>query len=299
VFLGLTPIGDVFSLRGAADHLGPDNSDVRYVHAWGFAFSGSSVAPAPIAAAKIDGNAGVFAQRAAGLGVYAWLDGHLYAELSGYAASIPGGAHPLDSTQSTVIHGLAPYWRLAYEQRWDRNSISAGVFGMDSNAHHGSGAPLQIVADRFQDDAADVQYQFINGNHAGTLLATYIRESQTLNASVIDQFAENATNTLKTLKLTGEYRFQRKLSCSVGYFTTKGSADTILYAAAPLTGGANGRPDSSGYNAEVNYLPRLNVKLQLQYIGYERFNGLKTDYDGAGRSASDYSTLYGLVWLSF
>jgi hypothetical protein len=73
----------------------------------------------------------------------------------------------------------------------------------------------------------------------------------------------------------------------------------VLYAPAQVTGSANSSPNSNGYVAEVNYLPWLNTKLQLQYVGYEKFNGLKNNYDGAGRNASDNNTLYALVWLNF
>jgi hypothetical protein len=104
-----------------------------------------------------------------------------------------------------VAHGLAPYWRLAYEQRWDRNSLSAGVYGIQAKVHPGNGTALQGVSDDYKDAAADVQYQFIGENHLATLMATYIHESQTLSASVIDLFAANATNNLKTFKLTAEY----------------------------------------------------------------------------------------------
>ena len=62
---------------------------------------------------------------------------------------------------------------------------------------------------------------------------------------------------------------------------------------------ANGSPNTSGFIAEINYLPWLNTKLQLQYVGYTKFDGAKTNYDGTGRSASDNNTLYGLVWLNF
>jgi hypothetical protein len=132
-----------------------------------------------------------------------------------------------------------------------------------------------------------------------TVLATYIHESQTLDASVMDGFAANAGNNLKTLKLTGEYSYRRKIGGSLGYFNTTGSADMTLYAAAPVSGSANNSPNTNGYIAEVNYLPWLNVKLQIQYVGYEKFNGLKLNYDGTGRNASDNNTLYGLVWLNY
>jgi hypothetical protein len=315
---------------GAEDHFGADNTDVRYAHhlafggadanshslilgvtlnnnptvqdvwnttpAWGFPYSNSSVAPGQIVTTQIDGRLG---QSVAGLGVYAWFDSHFYVELTGYTAAIVGGAHPLDSTQSNVAHGISPYWRLAYEQRWDRHSLSAGVYGIDTKVHPGNGTALQGVADQYKDSAGDVQYQFIGEEHLATLLATYIHESQTLNASALDNFAEHSANNLRTFKMTAEYSYQRKIGGSLGYFNTSGSSDTLLYAPAPVSGSANGSPNTSGYIAELNYLPWLNTKLQLQYIGYEKFDGLKTNYDGSGRSASDNNTLYALVWLNF
>jgi hypothetical protein len=287
---------------GAADHFGLDNTDIRYAHhltfggpnanehhlilgvtlnnnptvqdvwnttpAWGFPYSGSSVAPSPTAAAQIDGRLG---QSVAGLGVYTWLDDHFYAEVTAYTAAIPGGGHPLDSSQSNVAHALAPYWRLAYEERWDRYSLSIGTYGMETKVHPGNGTALQGPTDRFTDAAVDVQYQFIGEDHLATVLATYIHESQALRASVVDGFASNSSNTLKTYKLTGEYSFHRKIGGSLGYFSTTGSADALLYSAAlpdgtpaPVVNSANSSPSSNGYIAEVNYLPWLNVRLQLQ-----------------------------------
>jgi hypothetical protein len=315
---------------GAADHFGLDNTDVRYAHhlsfggsdaedhhvivgitlnnnptvqdvwnttpAWGFPYSASGVAPGQIASAQVDGRLG---QSVAGLGVYLWLDDHFYAEITAYTAAVAGGAHPLDSTQGNVAHGLSPYWRLAYEQRWGRNSLSAGTYGLVTKVHPGNGTALQGPTDQFKDIAADAQYQFIGEDHMATLLATYIHEKQTLDASVIDQFSANTGNDLKTFRLTAEYFYRRKIAGAVGYFNTMGSVDPLLYAAAPVVGSVNGSPNTNGYIAELNYLPWLNVKLQLQYVGYEKFNGLKSNYDGAGRNASDNNTLYGLVWLNF
>jgi hypothetical protein len=177
--------------------------------------------------------------------------------------------------------------------------MSIGAYGLDTKVHPGNGTPLQGATDRYKDTAVDFQYQFIGENHLATALATYIHESQALDASVIDQFSANASNNLKTLKLTGEYSFHRKIGGSLGYFSTTGSSDMILYAAAPVVGSANNSPNSNGYIAEVNYLPWLNVRLQLQYVAYEKFDGLKLNYDGAGRNASDNNTLYGLVWLAY
>ena len=317
---------------GVSNSFGWDNTDVRYAHhlsfggtsgnnhsmilgvtlnnnptvqdvwnttpAWGFPYSGSAVAPTEITSAKIDSGAGGFGQNVGGLGVYVWLDDHYYAEVTAYTSSIHGGNHPLDSTNSTVTQGVAPYWRVAYETRWDRNSLEVGAYGISAHTHPGNGNALSGPVDKWTDVAADLQYQFIGEEHVFTALGTYIHESQTLDASVTDGFAANTDNNLKTLKLTGQYYYQRKIGGSVGYFRTTGSSDALLYAPAPVKG-ASFSPDTNGYILEVNYLPWLNTKLQAQYTGYSKFNGQKTNYDGSGRNASNNNTAYLLVWINF
>ena len=42
----------------------------------------------------------------------------------------------------------------------------------------------------------------------------------------------------------------------------------------------------------------MNLRVGLQYIGYSKFNGASSDYDGYGRSASDNDTLFAFVWLA-
>lgn len=319
---------------GVADHFGLDNTDIRYARhmelgsealpsshslilgitvnnnptvqdvwnttaAWGFPYSGSSTVPTAIASAKIDSGAGGIGQNAAGIGVYAWFDGSLYAELSVYTAAIRGGAHPLDSTQSQVVHGVSPYWRLAYEYRWDRNSIEVGTYGIATKEHPGGGTPLQGAVDRYTDTAADLQYQFIGENHLFTVLSTYINEKQKLDASVIDAFAQNLSNTLKTFKLAGEYSYQRTIGGSLGFFDITGRTDALLYPQSAVGGSLANNPRSRGYLGEINYLPWLNTKLQLQYVRYAKFNGLSNNYDGAGRNASDNDALYLLGWINF
>src|SRR5450755_1244688 len=255
---------------GTADHFGLDNTDIRYAHhlsfggangnnhsmilgvtlnnnptvqdvwnttaAWGFPYSSSSVAPSAVTSTKIDSGAGGFGQNVAGLGVYAWFDDHYYAELTLYTSAVRGGAHPLDSTSSTVTSGAAPYWRVAYEQRWDRNSLEMGAYGISARTHPGNGTPLAGAVDKWTDVAADVQYQFIGEEHLFTALATYIHESQTLDASFFDEDAATTDNNLKTFKLMGEYYYHRKIGGSIAYFSTSGSTDPLLYTPAPVTG---------------------------------------------------------------
>ena len=267
--------------------------------AWGFPYAGSSVAPGAVTSTKLEAGAGGLGQNAGGAGVYAWWNDSLYAEFSLYTAAIRGGAHPLDSTQSGVIHGVSPYWRLAYETRWDRNSLMIGTYGIDAHLHPGNGQPLSGPVDRYRDTAVDLQYQFIGEDHLFTVLTSYIHEKQALDASFASGLAANPSNTLKTFKIVGEYSYQRMIGGSLGFFTTSGSSDATLYPAADVVGSTQGLPDTQGQIAEINYLPWLNAKLQLQYTRYSKFNGAGTNYDGAGRSAGDNNTLYLLIWLNY
>jgi hypothetical protein len=268
--------------------------------AWGFPYSGSSVAPSPNASTKIDSGTAGIGQNAAGIGAYVWLDHAFYAELSAYSAAKTGGAHPLDSTQGAVMKGLAPYWRLGYEYRWDRHSFFVGTYGIAAGIQPGNGFALSGPVDRYTDVAEDVQYQFIGDQHLLTVLGTYIHENQRLNASFADALASNTNDTLKTAKATVEYSYQRMIGGALGVFSTTGSSDALLYpTAGGVAGNANGSPANNGYIAEVNYLPWLNTKLQLQYVGYSKFNGAANNYSGIGRNAHDNNTTYLLVWLNF
>ena len=268
--------------------------------AWGFPYSGSSVAPTPNASTKIDSGAAGIGQNAAGIGAYVWLDHAFYAELSAYSAAKTGGAHPLDSTQAAVLKGLAPYWRFGYEHRWDRHSLFLGTYGIEAGIHPGNGLALSGPVDRYTDTAADVQYQFIGDQHLLTVLASYIHENQRLNSSVANGLASNTSDSLGTTKATVEYSYQRMIGGALGVFSTTGSSDALLYpTVGGVAGNANGSPANRGFIAEVNYLPWLNTKLQLQYVGYSKFNGAATNYSGIERNASGNNTLYLLVWLNY
>ena len=47
----------------------------------------------------------------------------------------------------------------------------------------------------------------------------------------------------------------------------------------------------------MNWLPRRDVRLLLQYTTYRDFNGGRTNYDGFGRNASDNNTLFLMGWI--
>ncbi|MBV9670467.1 MAG: hypothetical protein JOZ43_05880, partial [Acidobacteriales bacterium] len=72
-----------------------------------------------------------------------------------------------------------------------------------------------------------------------------------------------------------------------------------LFAAAPITGSANGSPQSTGYLFNVAWWPYQNINLTFQYTGFTRFNGASDNYDAAGRKASGNNTVYLLARFVF
>jgi hypothetical protein len=283
--------------------------------AFGFPFATSNAVVSPLARTQIDGT---LAQQVAGISAYAFWNESVYAEVGGYRSAkqgasnaLTGAAGPLDGTSSNVINGAAPYWRVAYERNWGRHSIEAGAYGLNVKLFPGgSGSQPQPLAgpyNRFRDIAEDLQYQLVADEHILTVSATRIRESMSLDASYASAAAANLKDDLTTSRVSLTYYYRRKIGGTLGYFSTSGSGDTVLYPgpAAPGTGptgvitSANGRPDTRGLMAEVNYLPWLNTKLGVQYTAYTKFNGGSTDYDGAGRNASANNALYFLLWFAY
>ena len=261
----------------------------------------TSAAPVPGAVTQIDG--ALTGHGVAGLTGYLWWNNSIYAELGFYKSSpqgfnVNGLAGPLDSTTQGALTNNAPYWRLAYEHQWDRNSLSVGTYGIEAKLSP-PGEPISPPSDRFRDTAFDGQYQYLGDDHIFSVQTTYIKESQHLDGSFPLGLAENAQDDLKTFRLGGSYYFRRTYGGALGVFSTTGSTDAIRYAPAPTFGFANNSPNSKGWMAEVSYIPWQNVKLLAQYVAYQKFNGDTNNYDGTGRNASDNNTLYLLGWLAF
>jgi hypothetical protein len=275
--------------------------------AWGFPYAGSNVAPGPAAATLIDGT---YAQYVGGVGAYAYINDLVYLELSGYRTLDfktlpklgvdPFGAAPID--------GVAPYWRVAVEPHWGNHWLEFGAFGMSARVHPFTGATdLNGIlinqtfpqTDRFNDVAFDAQYQYQGANYWVTLRGTYIHEDQTLDASSLN-FGTNATNALNTFRALASlaYGNDNRIVLTGQYFNTEGSSDATLYGGNP---GCACSPNSSGYVAEIAYIPFINsqapvwpwanVRVGLQYTYYNKF-------DGDTVSAHDNNTLFGYIWFA-
>jgi hypothetical protein len=257
--------------------------------AWGFPYGSSDAAPAPAAATVIDGTLG---QQVAGLTAYTLWGDHVYLEGGAYRSAPVGSPRPLDATAEGVLRGVAPYWRVAFPNSFGSQYLSIGTYGMSVRMYPtGVSGP----ANRFTDVAVDMSYLLPFGSNSFTTDATWIHESQRWDAGG----TANPRNSLNTVRLDAMYHIAHMYAFTVAPFMTSGTTDTLLYAAAPMTGSRLGSPNSSGVIAEADFMPWQNLRMQFQYVAYGKFNGSRTNYDGAGRNASDNNTLYVLFWLLF
>jgi hypothetical protein len=266
--------------------------------AWGFPFTSSDVAPSPTAAAIINGTLG---QDVAGLGGYAMWNDHLYFAGTLYRSEHIGGSQPNPGTDFGFnIRGVAPYWRLAYETSSANNNLEVGTYGM-----HVKSTPNAITGleDGFTDWAVDFQYDRTIPQWKNDVLSirgTYIRENSSLIASTIDNLAGFPSHHLNTVQGEAEYHFGTKLSGTVGLFSVTGTADPLLFGqGTPISGSANGSPQSRGYILNLSWWPQQNIDLAVQYTGYTRFNGGSNNYDAAGRNASGNNSVYLLARFVF
>jgi hypothetical protein len=308
-----------------ADHFSMDNTDIRITDkgtlggkelvygltlnnnptledlwhttpAWGFPFVVSPSAPSPAAAPFIQG---ALALDVAGLGGYAMWNDHLYAAGAIYRSNHLGGAQPnAGAGYAFNIQGVAPYWRVAWQQPiGDNNFLEIGTYGM-----HMSSTPDGVsgLRDVYTDWAVDLQYdQTLFVRDVLSFRGAYVRENSSLNATFDQGGADQVDHDLTMWNVNVEYHFGNICSATVGYVDVRGSSDALLYAPAALAGSANGSPNSTSYTFNLSWWPTQNLQFAAQYTTYTRFNGASTNYDGAGRNASDNNTTYLLARFIF
>ncbi len=310
-----------YSTQG--DHFSMDNTDIRYANksklggkewvygltlnnnptvedlwnstpAWGFPFIASDVAPTPTAGPII---AGALGQDVAGFGGYTMWDEHLY-----FAATVYRSGH-IATTQPTNgqgfpfnIRGVAPYWRVAWQQAGGFNNFEIGTYGIHVKSTPGAVTGLE---DGYTDVAADFQYDRTLGKDVFSWRGNFIHENSSLIASFANGGAAGVSHHLNSLQTNAEYHFGNRYSAALGWFTTTGTPDPLLFTQAAVSGSANGDPRSTGYTINFSVWPTQNVDLGVQYTGYTRFNGGSNNYDAAGRNANGNNTIYLLARFVF
>ncbi|HEY7877416.1 MAG TPA: hypothetical protein VIC55_04285 [Gemmatimonadaceae bacterium] len=283
-------------LYGVTLHNNPTMQDVwNTVPAWGFPFVSSSVAPTPAAGAIVDGALG---QQVLGLGAYGLWHQLVYAELTAYRSAQQGASTPLGPDASGVVKNLAPYWRLALQHQFGPNYLMLGTYGLVTHLYP---TGVNGLANRYTDIAEDAQFERQIRQGVLVVRSSFIHEAQRLDALVAADApgAANVRNTLNVFRFNASFMPSTRASFTLGYFNTSGTSDALLYPAAPISGNANGSPNSSGGIGELDFNAWQNVRLGMQYTVYGKFNGASNGYDAAGRNANDNDTLYLFLWLAF
>ncbi len=305
------------------DHFGMDNTDIRFANktkvggkdliygllmnnnptledvwmtlpGWGYPFVAPDSAPTPAASAILQGS---LAQDVAGFGGYTMWDNHLYGDVTFYRSDHIGSPQPNAGTGASYnISGLAPYWRVAYQESGRTNVFEAGFYGMHMSSFPGA---VTGPTDDYTDFGPDFEYDRTIGRDVLSVRGTYLRENATLNGSLAAGTVSPGSHHLNTANANVEYHYGNRLSGTVGWFLTSGTADTTLYAPASVSGSANGSPRSEGISGNFSYWPVQNVDIAFQYNSYQRFNGGSINYDGSGRNAADNNTSYLLIRYIF
>ena len=282
--------------------------------AWGYPFVASALAATPAAQPALSS---ALSTRSVGITAYAWYDQHLYLEAGGYETmgptllKITGNA--LAGAPFGATSNISPYLRPTYEWNWNHQSAHVGGIFLNSKFNPATGNFSSSGAmghNSYTDFAVDAGYQFLgNGTHVFTTEGIYTYEKQDLQGSFNAGMSSQPHNNLQQVRLALTYYFRQTYGLTLGWQNTWGKANPLLYAPAPVTGSANGKPNSNAFMVEADWVPFgkasswgrpwVNLKLGLQYTAYTRFNGGTTNYDGFGRNASGNNTIFAFAWLAF
>ena len=271
---------------------------------WSYPYTGSDLAPTPAASPLLyDG----ISERVLGPSFYVMLNSHYYLELGAYKGL--GGSMlkkvGVDSGENLHMSGITPYWRAVAQYDVGPHDFSVGLVGLSSKLRPDNSLTEK---DSYNDIGLDGTYQFSAGNHAVTANLALVHEKRRLHNSYEAESSDAVANKLDSKRFDVTYAYQQTWSGSLGLFSTTGTTNSGLFAPGNTDGSANGSPNSSGYTMQLEYVPWgkpsspatpwMNARFGLQYTGYHKFNGGRSNYDGNGRSASDNNTLFLFAWFA-
>ncbi len=293
-FADQTELADESFTYGLTLNNNPSMQDIwNSTPSWRFPYTSSSVSPNPMAATLIEGG---LAQSVAGLGVYSLWNNLIYTEITLYRSAQQGAQNPPDTSSTSVLKSVAPYWRLALQKQWETFYLELGTYGLSANLYPTGIAGL---TNQYTDVGFDLNIEKVIADNMFTAHGSWIHESRTLDAAFTTGSAVNQSGSLDSFRLVGNYYLHSQIGFSLGYFSITGDGDALLYAPESVNGSINGTPNSSGFIFEFDYLPWYNTKLAVQYVAYSKFNGNSDNYDGQGRAASDNNNLYLSCWIAF
>lgn len=275
--------------------------------AWGYPFIPDELGVANAAGVQLSG----LGQSVYGGGTYAALNltpaDLLYTEVDIYQPLPNHTAYALGVGPGPDISGVIPYWRVALQHSWGASSLEVGTLGLIDNPY-----PAGLThgpSDQLVDVGLDSQFQWITLTHAFSLQALYVHEIQHWNASFPLAATANPTDRLDEITLTASELYKQRFGITESYNGIFGNVDAALYAPSPVTGSANGKPNTTSFTTELDYypwndggpaiFPWVNAKLFIEGTVYPVFNGLSRNYDGYGRNAGGNNVLFTGIWLAF
>jgi hypothetical protein len=272
----------------------PTTEDVwNSTPSWGFPWLSSDATVSPLASPIIR----ALGSDVAGIGGYSMWNNHLYSAITMYRSEHAGGAVPLTGTGYQYnISGVAPYWRVAWQQNWGSNYLEVGTYGIYVNSYP---AAIFGAKDRYIDPSVDFQYERPFGRNLLDAHGSFTFERSNMAATFASGGATTATNHLNSFKVDSTYHWGTRYTATGALFSTGGNNDALLYASAPVTGSNNGSPNTTGYTLQFGYWPVQNIDLNVGYTGYTKFNGAGRNYDGLNRNASANTSLYAALQLNF
>ena len=290
----------------------PTTQDVwNTLPGWGYPYTDSALAPGPATSPLIDGG---LAQNVVGLTGYAWVDSKFYLEAGGYTSPRAGTLRWLgaDPTDPGDIAGLAPYGRVAYQHALAGGTFELGAFGLKAAIRPGRDRSTGHT-DHYSDVGLDASWIKTTGSgDVITFNGRYTHEHYALDATcllgdgslVAAGLAECADGNLDEEHIDASYYWRNQIGVTVGAFNITGSTNPSLYG-----DNRTFNPDSQGITLQLDETlfgrssaplgPRVNIRVGVQYTAYTKFNGARSNYDGAGTSASDNNTLRAFTWIAF
>jgi hypothetical protein len=279
----------------------PSLQDVwNTVPSWSFPFYASPQSPGGPGGPMI----GSLAQQAGGIGAYALFNRAIYVELSMYRA---GNGFFRWMTTGTDLHnganyleGYNPYWRAYWTKDRGPNVFMVGTYGMHSNVYPDSSNITRGSTDVFADTGFDTQYQRLGEANKFTLRASYTYEQQRWSGSYPLGNVPTPNGNFKNLNLNGAFALGDSWTFTGGYFVGNGSNNSAFYSVTDPNGNLlSSKPNTTGYVFEVDRTLTQNIVASLQYTGFTKFNGLKSNVDGMGRAPSDNNSLWLSVFFAF
>jgi hypothetical protein len=264
---------------GVTVNNGPTKTDLWESATGGAPTASSSLSRRPRANPISNALSGIVA----GAGFYTMWNDTLYLEFDLYDGLNRDtlnalGVDPLNGSDS--FDGLVSYGRVAVQREFDegRHFAALGAYLLQASVF-----PRAIEtagSNRFSDFNIDAMYQWTEDpavSTSGSLTArvAYLHERAELEASHT-LFGTKSVGNLSTWRADVSYSPDATWTGTIQYFATDGTADAARW------GTPGGRIDSSGWVAQIDYVPWgkpdspadwINARITAQYLAYEEFNG--------------------------